>query len=183
MQEGITDKIGQIKHFISHQASSFEPHPTSRISNRQNSSLSTTAHPFVPQNVVANPSEDGQGIQSQILFPSSGSHGSMASQASVSRLPKLNLLSFCGDPLCWQTFWDSFSAAVDSSPVQKFNYLRTLLQGEAARAVAGFPLTDANYSHSVEILKERFGQTENCQRSHAIAFEFKKHFDRSQSLL
>ena len=124
--------------------------------------------------MVANPSEDGRGIQNQVLFPSSGSHGSMASprasQASVSRLPKLNLPSFSGDPLCWQTFWDSFSAAVDSSPalsgVQKFNYLRTLLQGEAARAVAGFPLTDANYSHSVEILKDRFGQTQKIVNVH-----------------
>ena len=68
------------------------------------------------------------------------------------------------------SFWDSFSAAVDSSPVlsgvQKFNYLRTLLQGEAARAVAGFPLTDANYSHLVEILKERFGQTQKIVNAH-----------------
>ena len=100
LQEGITDKIGQIKCFISRQASPFEPHPTSRISSRQNSSSSVTAHPFVPQDVVANPSEDGQGIQYQILFPSIGSHGSMASQASVSQLHNLNLLSFSGDPLC-----------------------------------------------------------------------------------
>ena len=96
----------------------------------------------------------------------------MASQTnhSVSCLPKLSLPSFSGDPLSWQTFWDSFSAAVDSSPVlsgvQKFNYLRTLLQGEAARAVAGFPLSDANYSHSVEILKERFGQTQKIVNAH-----------------
>ena len=59
---------------------------------------------------------------------------------------------------------------MDSSPVlsgvQKFNYLRTLLQGEAARAVAGFPLSDANYSHSVEILKERFGQTQKIANAH-----------------
>ena len=170
MQEGITDKIGQIKRFILCQASSFEPHPTSGISSRQNSSLSATAHPFVPQEMVANPFEDGRGIQNWILFPSSGSHGSMASQTSVSQLPKLNLPSFCGYPLCWHIFWDSFSVAVDSSPilsgVQKFNYLRTLLQGEAARAVAGFPLTDANYSHSVVILKERFGQTQKIVNTH-----------------
>ena len=60
--------------------------------------------------------------------------------------------------------------AVDSNPVlsrvQKFNYLRILLHREAARAVAGFPLTDANYSHSVEILKERFGQTQKIVNAH-----------------
>ena len=46
----------------------------------------------------------------------------------ATRLPKLNLPYFSGDPLTWQTFWDSFSAAVHNNPkltgVQKFNYLR-----------------------------------------------------------
>ena len=68
--------------------------------------------------------------------------------------------------MSWQTFWGSFGAAVDSNPVllgvQKFNYLRAQLQVEAARAVAGFPLTDANYCHSVEILKERFGKVKDA---------------------
>ena len=63
--------------------------------------------------------------------------------------------------------------AVDSSPtlsgVQKFSYVRAQLQGEAARAVAGFPLTDANYNHSVAILKERFGQTPKIVDAHKQA--------------
>ena len=178
LQDGIVERIDQIKRFISSHVNPIEPLLPSRIST-QSSSLSATAQPFVPPNVVTNPSEDGQRIQNQSSFPSSDSHGSMVSQTShsISRLPKLSLPSFSGDPLSWQTFWDSFSAAVDSSPVlsgvQKFNYLRTLLQGEAARAVAGFPLTDANYSHSVEILKERFGQTpKDRQCSHASIIEF-----------
>ena len=97
--------------------------------------------------------------QMQSHLNSSSSHGSMASQSShsVNRLPKLSLPTFSGDPLSWQTFWDCFSAAVDSSPVlsgvQKFNYVRAQLQGEAARAMARFPLTDANYLH---LIKERF---------------------------
>ena len=173
LQDGITERIYQIKRFISRRAKPVEPLPRSGISS-QSSSLSAGAQPFVPLNVVTDTSnhEDDQEILNQNLFPNSGSHGSMASQLShsVSRLPKLSLPSFSGDPLSWQTFWDSFSAAVDSSPVlsgvQKFNYLRTLLQGEAARAVAGFPLTDANYSHSVEILKERFGQTQKIVNAH-----------------
>ena len=52
------------------------------------------------------------------------------------------------------------------SGVQKFNHLRTLLQGETARAVAGFPLSDVNYSHSFEILKERYGQTQKIVNAH-----------------
>ena len=41
-----------------------------------------------------------------------------------------------------------------------------MLKGEAARAVKGFPLTDVNYLHSVEILKERFGQTQKIVNAH-----------------
>ena len=69
------------------------------------------------------------------------------------RLPKSTLPTFNGNPLKWQTFWDSFTAAVHSnpslSPVQKFGYLRAQLEGDAARAISGLPLTDDNYVHSV----------------------------------
>jgi len=55
---------------------------------------------------------------------------------NVSRLPKLTLPIFGGDPLKWQTFWDSFESAVHSNnvltAVQKLNYLRAHLEGEAA---------------------------------------------------
>lgn len=67
---------------------------------------------------------------------------------NVSRLPKLTLPTFEGDPLEWQTFWDSFDSAVNSnnvlSDVQRLNYLRAHLGGEASRAIAGFPLTSAS---------------------------------------
>jgi len=58
---------------------------------------------------------------------------------SVSQLPKLSLPTFLGDPLKWQSFWDSFEAAVNSNStldgVQKFNYLRAQIQGEASCAI------------------------------------------------
>ena len=80
------------------------------------------------------------------------------------RLPKLELPTFSGDPLSWQLFWDSFEAAVDTnptlSPIHKFNYLKAQLQGDAARAIAGLPLTEMNYAQSVTLLKQRFGQPE-----------------------
>ena len=92
---------------------------------------------------------------------------------NVSRLPKLLLSTFSGDPLQWQTFWDSFNAAINSNPslsgVQKFNYLRTQLHSDAARVIAGFPLTDLNYEHSVTLLKERFGQSYKLVNAHMEA--------------
>jgi len=68
---------------------------------------------------------------------------------NVNCFPKLTLLIFGGDPLKLQTFWDSFECAVHSNNVltaiQKLNYLRAHLEGEAARAIAGFPLISVNY--------------------------------------
>ena len=74
---------------------------------------------------------------------------------SSSRLPKLSLPTFSGNPLNWQTFWDSFEAAVHNNPhltgVEKFNYLRAQLDGDAAKTVGGFPLTNANYDQSITL--------------------------------
>ena len=76
----------------------------------------------------------------------------------VTRLPKLELPQFNGDPLVWQTFWDCFEAAVHSNTsltgVQKLSYLRTQLHGDAARVIAGFQLTNDNYGHSITLLAE-----------------------------
>lgn len=91
----------------------------------------------------------------------------------TSRLPKLELPTFSGDPLSWQSFWDSFDAAVNSnptlSPIHKFNYLKAQLHGDAARAISGFPLTEVNYTHSVTLLKERFGESQKLIDAHTHA--------------
>jgi len=54
----------------------------------------------------------------------------------TNHLPKLNLPTFAGDPLTWQSFWDSFDTAVNSNTaldgVQKLNYLWAKLHGDAS---------------------------------------------------
>ncbi|XP_060571807.1 uncharacterized protein LOC132729986 [Ruditapes philippinarum] len=79
------------------------------------------------------------------------------------RLPKLSLPVFSGDILEWQSFWDAFDSSVHQNPnlteVQKFNYLKTQLEGNAAQVIQGFALTHANYIQAVDLLKERFGQS------------------------
>ncbi len=92
---------------------------------------------------------------------------------NASRLPKLTLPMFGGDPLKWQTFWDSFDSAVHSNivlmNVQKLNYLRAHLEGEAARAIAGFPLTSVNYHQSLDVLRNRFGDQQKIINAHMQA--------------
>jgi len=80
----------------------------------------------------------------------------------ITRLPKLDLPQFAGNLLLWQSFWDCFEAAVHNNEsltgVQKLSHLRAQLRGDAAQVIAGFQLTNANYEHSIDLLKERFGQ-------------------------
>ena len=103
---------------------------------------------------------------SPIVHQSTGSQG-------TTRLPKLNIPVFSGDSLNWQSFWDCFEVAIHSNPsltdVQKLNYLRAQLQGDASRVVAGLTLTSANYGHSIDLLRERYGQPHKLVNAHMQA--------------
>jgi hypothetical protein len=95
---------------------------------------------------------------------------SSSSHHSNSRLPKLNLPTFSGNPLHWFTFWDSFQAAVHGNTalgdVQRFSYLKAQLAGDAARAIVGFPLTNHNYGKALQLLRERFGNPTKVINAH-----------------
>jgi len=94
-------------------------------------------------------------------------------QSATSCLPKLTLPTFSSDPLTWQSFWDSFYAAIHAntslSGMQKFNYLKAQLQEDAARAIDGLPLSELNYTHSIALLQSHFGQPHNLVNAHMKA--------------
>ena len=73
-----------------------------------------------------------------------------------------NLPKFSGDLLAWPEFWEIYEASVHKnlaySPVQKFLHLKQHLDGAAARAIQGLPLTAENYPEAVKILQDRFGK-------------------------
>ena len=83
------------------------------------------------------------------------------SPAGRVKLPKISLPSFDGDVMKWAAFWDSFNSAIHTnhtlSEIDKFNYLRSLLQGTAYDAIAGLALSAVNYQEAVTILRKRFG--------------------------
>lgn len=57
------------------------------------------------------------------------------------RPPQLHITPFDGDVMNWQEFWDQFEASVDKasySPVDKLNYLKSKLKGEALTAISGY---------------------------------------------
>ena len=109
---------------------------------------------------------------------SSSSHYASSSQSSSRvpysgpkvKLPKLSLMTFNGDLTTWTAFWDTFESSIhnntDLSAIDKFNYLNSLLEGNAATAISGLTLSSANYDEAVVILKKRFGNRQQIITKH-----------------
>ena len=89
------------------------------------------------------------------------------------KLPKLSLKKFNGNPTDWQSFCDSYTTAVHSnaslSKVDKFNYLKSLVEGPAAATIAGFSLTEEIYDTAFNLLKDRFANPQVIVSSHVNA--------------
>ena len=77
------------------------------------------------------------------------------------KLPKLSLKKFYGESTSWSSWWDSFYSAVHAnkslSEIDKFSYLKRLLEGQASSAIAGLQLTAVNYTEAIDILRSRYG--------------------------
>ena len=52
------------------------------------------------------------------------------------------------------------------STIDKFNYLKSLLEGPATRCVQGLPITERNYDSAVKLLQERFGKSQQIVVAH-----------------
>ena len=102
--------------------------------------------------------------------PSVSSLNSSASSTTLkTKLPTQTLPRFSNKPTEWFPFWEQFVALVDSQDlptVSKFTYLKGALDGEAARAIKGYSLTEANYPKAIEKLDERFGRKDIIIQSH-----------------
>ena len=92
------------------------------------------------------------------------------SKTNFVKLPALELHPFNGNPEHWQTFFENFSCAIDGnkdlSPIQKFTYLRNLLQGPALTIITGLKLTNENYLIALDMLKERYNNSQSLISSH-----------------
>ncbi|XP_070550071.1 uncharacterized protein [Ptychodera flava] len=99
---------------------------------------------------------------SQASTGPSASTSTTSSDPKTIALPKLQLPTFSGDILTWVSFYDAFRSAVHDNKclqdIQKFQYLRGLLTDEAAHTIEGLSLTGANYSHALQLLRDRYGQ-------------------------
>ena len=86
------------------------------------------------------------------------------------KLPKIEIKYFYGDYTCWKSFKETFEATVhrrtDLTNIEKFTYLRSLLNKTASQAIEGFPLTADNYAAAWKLLNERFGNEQIIISSH-----------------
>ena len=77
------------------------------------------------------------------------------------KLPELELPLFKGQALKWQGFWDQFNVAIHQneslSDINKVNYLKRFLTGEALVSISGLALSSDNYKEAIDILKKRYG--------------------------
>ncbi len=86
------------------------------------------------------------------------------------KLPKITLKSYDGSLLTWSSFWGQFDVAVHKndalSEIQKFTYLKSLLSGEAERAIESLTVVKQNYQHAVDVLTGRFGNKQTRIAAH-----------------
>lgn len=76
------------------------------------------------------------------------------------KLPRLELPYFHGEYESWKSFHDIYVAAVHSNTnipaVQKLQFLKTRLKGEAAGLLDNLPVTDENYTQAWKLLVSRY---------------------------
>ena len=91
------------------------------------------------------------------------------SETTEAKVPKIELPKFSGDVRAWMGWWEQFDVIVnstDKADVIKFTYLRSLVTGEAAKAISGLSLSSAHYKVALDILKTRFGRPERIIYHH-----------------
>ena len=93
------------------------------------------------------------------------------SESKGVKLPKIDVPTFDGELLHWQTFWEQFCIAIhdrkDVSNTEKLVYLRhSLKDGSAKSIVEGLSQSGDEYPEAVESLKARFNRPRLIHQAH-----------------
>ncbi len=104
-----------------------------------------------------------------VKVPLSTPTKSTSSSSSVRvKVPKIDMPTFDGDILKWQTFWDQFESCVhnqsDMSEIDKFTYLQRALSSTARNCISGLMLTKENYAAAIEMLWKRTSTAQRLRR-------------------
>ncbi|XP_018404139.1 PREDICTED: uncharacterized protein LOC108780820 [Cyphomyrmex costatus] len=118
---------------------------------------------------------DSSSLASREAAQSTATSHSRESFSDVSRvrLPKLNLPTFSGSYEEWFPFYDNFSSVIHNnatlSNIQKFQYLRASLTGEASNIINALEMTDGNYTVAWTLLSERYDNKRVIVENHVQA--------------
>lgn len=89
------------------------------------------------------------------------------------RLPKLNLPKFSGKYEDWFLFYDTFNSVInvnqELSCVQKFQYLKSAVTGEASDIIQSLELLEQNYEIAWNLLKQRYDNKSTVVNAHLRA--------------
>lgn len=89
------------------------------------------------------------------------------------RLPQIKIASFDGSYFKWLEFRESFDALINKidriSPIHKFHYLNSYLEGEAAQVISNLEVTEANYIIAWRLLCERYDNKKQLISNHLIS--------------
>ena len=129
-------------------------------------------HNFVPSEVVSgNLESSNDPVNESSSSPASAQPSVSVHEATPQvKLPKLDLTKFNGEISNWPTLWDAFESSIHKNtklaPIDKYNYLNSLLLKPASDAISGLGLTSANYEEAIAILKKRFGNKQQIINRH-----------------
>ena len=115
----------------------------------------------------------------EALVSISGDSGEMDSKGNSqrkstsmlqSKLPKLTMTRFDGEPKSWMSFWEGFDGSIhsrkDLTDRNKFDYLKGLLDNEPRELVQHFEMNSKSYQAATTLLQERYGDKEKISRIH-----------------
>ena len=89
------------------------------------------------------------------------------------KLPKLELKSFDGTALSWQSFLDRFDSSIHKNTylndIDKFSYL-SFLCSSASESIHKLTRTAENYTEAINLLQERYGNTQVQISAHVKQF-------------
>ena len=99
-------------------------------------------------------------ILTEINGGNKGMVGMSLPKPNTAKIPKIEIKPFYGNPITFQSFWDSFEANINSNrsleDATKFSYLKGMLRDQALAVIQGFSFTARNYKEALNILKDRY---------------------------
>ena len=95
-----------------------------------------------------------------------------ATEASATKLPKLDLPTFHGDILRWKNFWEQFWVSVHNRTTipkeEKLMYLQNAIKEKTAKSlIAGLTKSSDHYDEAVKCLHERYDRPRQIHQTHA----------------